>query len=75
MIRIKGRYRDRSVELDEPLNLADGTEVEIVVEPIGESQERADWSAVGMERLEAEWDNPADSIYDEWKQFYGIQPR
>src|SRR6266536_2449236 len=31
MIRIKGRYRNQVLELDQPLNLADGTEVEIEI--------------------------------------------
>jgi hypothetical protein len=78
MIRIKGRYRQQAVELDHPLNLADGTEVEIIVEPRAESEaarERDDVSALGMERLEAEWDNPGDAIYDDWKRLYGVEPR
>lgn len=31
MIRIKGRYHNQVLELDQPLNLADGTVVEVEV--------------------------------------------
>ena len=71
MIRTKGRYRNQTVELDQPLNLADGTEVEVVILSEEESEEEA-WKELGMERLEAEWDNPQDAIYDDWKKLYGV---
>jgi hypothetical protein len=63
MKRIKGRYANQKVELDHPLDLEDGTEVEILIRT-----EMEDWSEMGMVRLEQEWDNPQDAIYDDWKQ-------
>ena len=71
MIRIKGRYRNQAVELDHPLNLADGTEVEVVISPAGEEHQEG-WAELGMNRVEEEWDNPEDAIYDDWKTLYGV---
>ena len=51
MIRTKGRYRNQTVELDQPLNLADGTEVDVEIHP---ADEREDWMELGMSRLEEE---------------------
>ena len=69
MIRTKGRYRNQTVELDQPLNLADGTEVEL---EILLSDEKEAWMELGMSRLEDEWSNSQDAIYDDWKKLYGV---
>ena len=69
MIRTKGRYRNQTVELDQPLNLADGTEVELEIHP---ADEKEAWKELGMSRLEEEWSNPKDAIYDDWKKLYGV---
>jgi hypothetical protein len=71
MIRIKGRYFQQKVELDQPLDLPDGTEVEVEIKS-EEDREKEDWIRLGMSRLEAEWDNPEDAIYDDWKKLYGV---
>jgi len=73
MIRVKGRYRDQKLELEQPLNLAEGVEVEIEIRTVAEEEarEREGWHSLGMERLEEEWDNPKDAVYDNWKQLYG----
>jgi predicted DNA-binding antitoxin AbrB/MazE fold protein len=70
MIRVKGRYRNQAVELDQPLELPEGAEVEVVIYS-AEEAEREGWSELGMSRLEVEWDNPQDAIYDDWKRLYG----
>ncbi|MCI0642455.1 MAG: hypothetical protein L0Y72_27365 [Gemmataceae bacterium] len=67
MIRAKGKYRNQKLELDQPLDLEEGAEVEILIE-----SENTDWSEMGMDRLEQEWDNPQDAIYDDWKKHYGV---
>jgi len=74
MIRAKGRYRNQTLELEQPLALADGTEVEVDIHPAGESQALEDqgWIELGMGRLEETWDNPQDAIYDDWKKLYGV---
>ena len=74
MIRSKGHYRKQTVELEQPLDLADGTEVEVVIQPAdtGQSAEQDAWAELGMRRLEEEWDNPEDAIYDDWKRLYGV---
>ena len=74
MIKAKGYYRDRRVELDKPLDLAEGTQVDVEIRPAEEvrQDEAAAWAEVGMSRLEEEWDNPQDAIYDDWKKLYGV---
>jgi hypothetical protein len=74
VIRITGRYHDQKVELDQPLNLPDGTEVELEIYPARDEQEEG-WADLGMSRLEAEWDNAQDAIYDDWKRLYGVSSR
>lgn len=69
MIRTKGRYRNQMVELDQPLNLAEGTEVDVKIHP---TSEKEDWMDLGMSRLEEEWSNSQDAIYDDWKKLYGL---
>ncbi len=74
MIRVTGRYHKQSVELDAPLSLSEGTEVEVVVrvKAVPLATEAAEFADLGMARLEEEWDNPEDAVYDNWKQLYGL---
>jgi hypothetical protein len=70
MIRAKGRIEGKKLVLEQPLDLVDGTEVVVdVYSP--EDLEHEAWSELGMRRLEEEWDNPDDAIYDDWKKLYG----
>jgi hypothetical protein len=70
MPRKLGRVKGNTVELLEPGGLEDGTLVEVEIHPVND---REDWHAAGMSRLEEEWDNPEDAIYDDWKKLYGVQ--
>jgi hypothetical protein len=74
MMHVTGRYRAQCVELDQPIELADGSPVEVDIAPIvrGDRAERAHWPHVGMDRLEEEWDNREDAMYDDWKRLYGV---
>ena len=74
MLRVKGRYRKQMLELDQPLALAEGTEVEIDIYLAEEAQgiEHQEWAEMGMSRLEQEGDNPEDAVYDDWKKLYGV---
>jgi hypothetical protein len=74
MVRATGRYQNQRVELDQPIGLADGTSVEVQIRPIAETDraERMLWGQIGMDRLQEEWDNPADAVYDDWKELYGV---
>lgn len=73
MIRIKGRYRDQKLELDQPLDIDEGTEVSIEIHLAeSEDQVRQAIADLGMRRLEEEWDNPEDGIYDDWRTHYGV---
>lgn len=74
MIRATGRYQDQSVELDMPLELRNGTEVEVVVRVKTDAVEieRTELISLGMSRLEEEWDNPEDAVYDNWRELYGL---
>ena len=77
MIRTKGRYRKQTVELDQPLALAEGAEVEVDIRLVEEPQgaEHEGWTELGMSRLEEDWDNPQDAVYDNWKKLYCVEPR
>ena len=74
MMRVKGRYRNQTLELDQPLALAEGTEVEIAIHLAEEApgSEPQEWAELGMQRLEAEWENPEDALYDDWKKLYDV---
>jgi hypothetical protein len=72
MIRVKAWYRNQRLELDQPLPLADGTEVEAGIY-IPEEELREDWAELGMARLEVEWCSREDAIYDDWKMLYGVE--
>lgn len=34
--------------------------------------EHQEWVELGMSRLEQEWDNSEDAVYDDWKKLYGV---
>ena len=72
MIRAKGRYRNQAVELGQPLALEEGAEVEV---DIHLANEHEGWTELGMSRLEEDWDNPQDAVYDNWKKLYRVEPR
>jgi hypothetical protein len=74
MLRVKGRYRNQTLELEQPLALAEGTEVEIDIHLAEEAQgaEYQGWAELGMNRLEEGWDNPEDAVYDDWKKLSGV---
>jgi hypothetical protein len=62
------------VDLERPLEVADGTPVEIDIRfPDDSGEADADhWEELAMARLEETWDNPGDAIYDDWKTLYGV---
>ena len=37
------------------------------------SDEEEDWQALGISAFEADWDNPEDAIYDDWRTHYGLE--
>ena len=41
--------------------------MEIVVSESDRTADSEAWQELGMSRLEEEWDNPDDAIYDNWK--------
>ena len=72
MVRAKGYYRDGKIELDGRLELPEGSAVEVTVQPVSEPTDD-DWRELGMDRLEAVWDNDQDAVYDNWRRLYGLQ--
>jgi hypothetical protein len=70
-IRLRGRVHGGRLELDQPVNLPDGQFVEVVIQSPA-ADEAEDWRVTGMARLEEEWDNPKDAIYDNWRTLYGV---
>jgi predicted DNA-binding antitoxin AbrB/MazE fold protein len=71
MIRVTGKCENKSLQLDQPVDLPDGTEVVIEIRPVDEASDEG-WRDLGLSRLEAEWDNPEDAIYDNWRELYGV---
>ena len=55
-IRVHGHVKQGRLELDQPIGLPDGELVEVLVQPTVDSESDA-WQAMGMARLEEEWDN------------------
>jgi hypothetical protein len=53
MIRIKGKCENKTLQLSEPVDLPDGTEVLIEIRPITSVDDDC-WRDLGMERLESE---------------------
>jgi hypothetical protein len=74
MIRIKGRYRGQKLELEQPLALPEGAEVVIEISEVNAEKvsEEEEWRELGMNRLEEEWDNEKDAVYDDWRRLYGV---
>jgi len=73
MIRATGRYHQQTLKLDVPIALEDGARVMIEIIPAdGTTEVDQEWTEIGIERLEAEWDNPTDAIYDDWRTLYGV---
>jgi hypothetical protein len=72
-MRVKGVYRNQKLELALPLPLEEGAEVEVEIHAAGETPEAEDeaWREFGMARMEEEWDNPEDAVYDDWRKLYG----
>jgi hypothetical protein len=44
----------------------------VTVEPQVAS-ENDEWRQLGIDRLEQEWNNERDAIYDDWRRLYGVQ--
>jgi hypothetical protein len=66
---VRGKYLNQRIELDTPLQIKEGEEVEVQVLSISTAKEEAEaFTFLGMERLEEVWDNPEDAIYDDWKK-------
>ena len=40
-----------------------------------DEEDEIDWQAMGMAAFERDWDNPADAIYDNWRELYGVPAR
>jgi len=37
--------------------------------------DEANWSAMGLEAFQRDWDNPEDAIYDNWRELYDLPAR
>jgi hypothetical protein len=72
MIRTKGRYRHGQIELEGPIAIPEGALVDVTVGP-ETSSENDEWQLLGMDRLEQEWNNKRDAIYDHWRRLFGAQ--
>jgi hypothetical protein len=67
---VGGVYRNGKIELDQPLDVPDGSVVEVEVRLVTPEEEDEAWRELGMSRLEEEWNNPKDAVYDDWRRYY-----
>ena len=37
-----------------------------------ESKADAQWNQMGLDAFAADWDNPEDAVYDNWREAYGL---
>ncbi len=70
---VGGVYRDGKIELVLPLDLPNGTVVEVEVRVMTPEEEDEAWRELGMSRMEEEWNNPKDAVYNDWRRLYGDQ--
>jgi hypothetical protein len=40
-----------------------------------QSVEETDWSMMGLEAFQKDWDNADDAVYDHWRELYDVSPR
>jgi hypothetical protein len=40
-----------------------------------EDADAIDWQALSLSTFEADWDNPEDAVYDQWREHYGVGSR
>lgn len=73
MISLKATYHHGHLILESPLDLAEGAEVELLLDWPGETDETAEQQAweQACHRLEEEW-GVADAAYDDWRRVYAI---
>ena len=72
MVRVRGQYRNGRIELEQPLNLPDGSDVEVAILPAEEPADD-DWRDLGMNRLEEERNNDQDAVYDDWRRLCSVR--
>jgi hypothetical protein len=41
----------------------------------GEARNKANWLAMSLDTFQSDWDNAEDTIYDNWKELYGVPAR
>jgi hypothetical protein len=70
-IRLKAHVRNGRLEFPFPLELPDGEEVDVLVQSAS-MIESDEWHETAIGRLEEEWDNPEDAIYDNCRKLYGL---
>ncbi len=46
-----------------------------VLVDVDQADAEANWSAMGLEAFQKDWDNPEDAIYDDWREHYDVSTR
>jgi len=41
----------------------------------GELDDEAEWSVMGLDAFQKDWDNAEDAIYDNWRSLYDVPAR
>ena len=67
------RIPESAARVGPPSPLEEGAEVEVEVRTAETTPEEEDeaWRELGLSRMEEEWDNPEDAVYDDWMKLYG----
>jgi len=66
VLRFKGIVRNGVVAPMEEVALPEGAVVEIVV------AEETEWSLLSHQAFAEDWESEEDSIYDNWREHYGV---
>ena len=65
-VRFKGVVRNGVIVLMEEVALPEGTIVEVVI------AEEAAWSLLSHQAFAEDWESEEDSVYDNWREHYGV---
>jgi len=69
VLRLKGIVRNGVVVPMEEVALPEGAIVEIVV------AEETEWSLLSHQAFAEDWESEEDSVYDNWRERYGVSER
>ncbi len=72
---ISSRTREIFAETQRWATIERLTLARLLLESVLTDELDADWSALGLEAFQRDWDNDEDAIYDNWREHYGVPAR